>query len=208
MVTLLSASFSQDVLIVAMIFFVTSQTIEILNQMTLVPLKHRKALAALKNKFSLLRIYLENDKLSFFGICAVDYILIPLLLVYGLVNVNQSAGLLPVWTVYLGAFMMCFGEAIRLWATYTLGKFFTFAVVVTRDHKLITTGPYKFVRHPAYMGGIIMVFGYGLFDRIWFVPVIALALVCLSYAYRIYVEESALKRRFGRQYVEYAKKLR
>jgi len=42
--------------------------------------------------------------------------------------------------------------ALRVWAMYTLGHLFTFVVSIRKDHKLITDGPYAYVRHPSYTG--------------------------------------------------------
>jgi protein-S-isoprenylcysteine O-methyltransferase Ste14 len=207
MIAAFLSSFNQIILLLAVFFYLFAETAQLLNQMLLVPLKHRKALGALKNKFSLLRIYFTNDKLSFFLILGVDYLVVPISIIFGLVVINQnSSNLLPVWIVYVGLFMLCIGEVIRLWATYVLGKFFTGMVIVTSDHKLIMRGPYKFVRHPGYLGGLIIILGSGLMTREWFIPIITFVLFCIAYAYRIYIEESALKKKFGKDYIEYSKR--
>lgn len=50
----------------------------------------------------------------------------------------------------LGWLILCLGTLIRLSCYRALGRFFTFELSVFNDHKLITTGPYAFVRHPSY----------------------------------------------------------
>ncbi|KIJ59643.1 hypothetical protein HYDPIDRAFT_170709 [Hydnomerulius pinastri MD-312] len=47
------------------------------------------------------------------------------------------------------------GMIIRLWCYRTLGKFFTFQLALLPKHKLVTSGPYAYVRHPGYTGGIL-----------------------------------------------------
>jgi protein-S-isoprenylcysteine O-methyltransferase Ste14 len=47
------------------------------------------------------------------------------------------------------------GSAIYAAARRTLGGFFSEAVRITPEHKLITSGPYRLVRHPIYLGGIL-----------------------------------------------------
>src|SRR5690349_16274733 len=41
------------------------------------------------------------------------------------------------------------GFILRMYAYYTLGYFFTFMITIRKDHKLIKTGPYKYLVHPA-----------------------------------------------------------
>ncbi|ORZ28032.1 Isoprenylcysteine carboxyl methyltransferase family-domain-containing protein [Lobosporangium transversale] len=47
------------------------------------------------------------------------------------------------------------GYALRKWSFITLNEFFTFQLTIRPGHKLITHGPYKYLRHPSYTGGII-----------------------------------------------------
>src|SRR5438105_1197408 len=53
------------------------------------------------------------------------------------------------WT---GFVLFVFGIVLRWYAIAYLGKFFTVDVSVRSDHKVIDTGPYKYVRHPSYTG--------------------------------------------------------
>ncbi|KAF8529309.1 hypothetical protein BU17DRAFT_36783 [Hysterangium stoloniferum] len=45
---------------------------------------------------------------------------------------------------------------LRTWCYRTLGAFFTFEVTIMRQHKLITSGPYAYIRHPAYTGAVLI----------------------------------------------------
>ncbi|KAL4242329.1 Protein-S-isoprenylcysteine O-methyltransferase, partial [Abortiporus biennis] len=63
-------------------------------------------------------------------------------------------GLTP--TFLIGAAFINFGGYYRLWCYRALGRYFTFQLSIRRDHKLITNGPYAFVRHPAYLGSSFM----------------------------------------------------
>ena len=51
------------------------------------------------------------------------------------------------------------GGALRAWCYRELGKYFTFEVTIMKDHRLVTTGPYRIVRHPSYIGGIMVISG-------------------------------------------------
>ena len=57
--------------------------------------------------------------------------------------------------VVLGFILAIGGWLLRVWAQQHTGKFFVGEVAVQRDHQVIQTGPYKWVRHPAYTGGVL-----------------------------------------------------
>lgn len=59
---------------------------------------------------------------------------------------------------------MTSGTLIRLLCYRYLGRYFTFELAVRADHKLITTGPYSVVRHPAYTGSIMGLAGVALIE--------------------------------------------
>ena len=48
------------------------------------------------------------------------------------------------------------GALIRLWCYRTMGRMFTWELSIRKDHKLVTTGPYAVVRHPAYVGSTLL----------------------------------------------------
>ncbi|KAJ3839817.1 hypothetical protein EV361DRAFT_945380 [Lentinula raphanica] len=59
----------------------------------------------------------------------------------------------------IGTGLIIAGGALR-WSCYrTLGKMFTYEVSVQKEHKLITSGPYSFVRHPSYAGVLLIIAG-------------------------------------------------
>ncbi|RDX44038.1 hypothetical protein OH76DRAFT_1360355 [Lentinus brumalis] len=123
------------------------------------------------------------------------------------------AGLVFVWA----------GALLRLWSYHTLGELFTFEVVVKSDHRLITSGPYAHVRHPAYTGIALLLLGVQLIQfgsggyvsachsaggsaamwvaRSW---QLASAYVLVSLSRRCRVEDGELARKFGDAWVEYA----
>jgi protein-S-isoprenylcysteine O-methyltransferase Ste14 len=108
--------------------------------------------------------------------------------------------------VQLGALVLLIsGIIIRFTAIRTLGRFFTGEVTIREDHRLVNTGLYKYVRHPAYTGALLSHAGLGLAFGSW----VSLSLSVLPFVvaafYRIGVEEKALSRRFGEDYTIYAK---
>ncbi|MDA4132040.1 MAG: protein-S-isoprenylcysteine O-methyltransferase, partial [Thaumarchaeota archaeon] len=63
--------------------------------------------------------------------------------------------LLPPASFYLGVGMMVSGILVRLWAVSTLRGFFSYTVQIKEGHHVIQSGPYRFVRHPAYTGSLL-----------------------------------------------------
>jgi protein-S-isoprenylcysteine O-methyltransferase Ste14 len=52
----------------------------------------------------------------------------------------------------LGIGLMWCGIGLRLWSFRTLGRYFTFTVMTSPDQRVVTNGPYRFLRHPSYLG--------------------------------------------------------
>lgn len=69
----------------------------------------------------------------------------------------EKLELTPVAVV--GCILACMGASIRAWCYQALGRLFTFEFAILADHKLITSGPYAFVRHPSYTGGMLALAG-------------------------------------------------
>ncbi len=72
---------------------------------------------------------------------------------------------LAVWA--LGIVVMVGGAAMRVWALRTLGAQFRRDVVVETDQTVVTAGPYRWVRHPAYTGSLMIFGGLGLALANW-----------------------------------------
>lgn len=92
----------------------------------------------------------------------------------------------------VGLLLFVAGIVWRLVAIRTLGKFYSHRVRQVSGHKIVDTGPYRFMRHPAYTGMLIAHLGFVLF----FYNHIALALLLVFFiptvATRILVEEKML----------------
>ena len=106
---------------------------------------------------------------------------------------------------WAGIAMMWAGMAFRLWAVLTLGAFFRTSVVVQDGHQLVTAGPYRWLRHPAYTGVIATMTGLGLALGNWASLAAMAVLPTLAIAFRIQVEERALTEQFGEAYRDFRK---
>lgn len=60
---------------------------------------------------------------------------------------------------FMGVVAVIIGASIRLICFHALGEFFTFDLTIHPQHRLVTTGPYCLVRHPAYTGSLTIIAG-------------------------------------------------
>lgn len=58
----------------------------------------------------------------------------------------------PLVAVITGIVVFSAGEALRIWSRITLGRYFTYQVMTSKDQPVITSGPYRILRHPSYSG--------------------------------------------------------
>ncbi len=96
------------------------------------------------------------------------------------------------------------GFGMRRWSEMTLGRYFTFTVMTSAEQPVITSGPYRFVRHPGYTGVLLILLGSGLVTGNWIGLAGWTLLVMAPLLYRIHVEENALLSAVGDRYRAYA----
>ena len=106
------------------------------------------------------------------------------------------------WQV-AGVVVMWVGLATRIWAVAALGASFRTTVEVDADQAVVTTGPYRWVRHPSYTGLLLIVAGFGLSRGSWLSLAACLALPLPAIVRRIHVEEAELNRVLGDAYRNY-----
>jgi protein-S-isoprenylcysteine O-methyltransferase Ste14 len=107
-----------------------------------------------------------------------------------------------------GLMVLAIALVIRWTAIYTLGKSFSSNVAILDSQKLNRSGLYRYVRHPSYLGLVLVFLAIGLHSRNWLSLAIAVIPPTAALLYRIHVEESALLHAFGEDYVVYSKKVR
>ncbi|MGI8890648.1 MAG: methyltransferase family protein [Chthoniobacterales bacterium] len=111
--------------------------------------------------------------------------------------------------VYLiGLIIFVLGLIVRWSAIVYLGRFFTVNVSIAHDHRLVTTGPYQYVRHPSYTGVLMLFFGFGLCLLNYFSLLAVFLPICIGFLWRMRVEEQTLREAFGQRYQEYAARTR
>jgi protein-S-isoprenylcysteine O-methyltransferase Ste14 len=104
---------------------------------------------------------------------------------------------------WAGIVAMCSGFLLRHWSISILGKYFRTTVELEKDHKVVQTGPFRYIRHPSYSGMILFCIGYGLVAQNWLSLIAAVLFPTVSLLYRIKTEEAALVQGLGIEYQQY-----
>ena len=112
---------------------------------------------------------------------------------------------LPAWLRLVGVLPAGLAIPLFLWTLRTLKRNLTDTVVTRKEHTLVTTGPYRWVRHPFYIAAALAVLGTSLLTANWFFFVTGLTAVALL-AIRTRKEEENLIARFGDDYRNYMKR--
>ena len=112
----------------------------------------------------------------------------------------------PLTVSLAGILIMVAGLSVRITAALALGGYYTRVLRKTKNHRIISSGIYKYVRNPGYLGVMALLAGGGVASGNIFSIVIILAIVPASYIYRIGAEEKMMIENFGDEYIEYMKK--
>jgi protein-S-isoprenylcysteine O-methyltransferase Ste14 len=105
----------------------------------------------------------------------------------------------------IGLTLIVAGMIFRVFAVYTLGRYFTVDVTIRNDHRIVKRGLYRFLRHPSYLGSLVSFLGNGLALNNWAALALSLLPVLVAFLYRIQVEEQLLIQNFGQDYLDYKK---
>jgi protein-S-isoprenylcysteine O-methyltransferase Ste14 len=102
-----------------------------------------------------------------------------------------------------GLLLLVAGAAIRLHAIRTLARHFTSRVTLLEGHTLIREGAYRWIRHPSYLGQILILMGFGALLANAVSVVAAPIFTTIALLLRIRVEERALAEHFGKAFEDY-----
>jgi protein-S-isoprenylcysteine O-methyltransferase Ste14 len=108
-------------------------------------------------------------------------------------------------TPYVGLALLSLGGAIRLAAVFVLGRRFTGLVAIQQQHRLQTTGLYRHIRHPSYIGMLLYMAGYVLVFRCWMGLMLVAGTMAILVA-RMNAEEALLESEFGDEYASYRRR--
>jgi protein-S-isoprenylcysteine O-methyltransferase Ste14 len=96
-----------------------------------------------------------------------------------------------------GALVAGLGEVIRVWA----------AGHVEKSREVTRSGPYRFTRHPLYLGSSVIGVGIALASASWLVAAVVLGYLALTISAAIRAEEAHLREKFGGEYDAYAARI-
>jgi protein-S-isoprenylcysteine O-methyltransferase Ste14 len=105
----------------------------------------------------------------------------------------RSAGVVVMWA----------GLGLRVWAIASLGSGFRTTVEVEPGQPVVSSGPYRWIRHPSYTGLLLVVAGFGAALGNWLSLAACVLLPLPAIVWRIHVEEAELNRVLGQAYRTY-----
>jgi protein-S-isoprenylcysteine O-methyltransferase len=123
----------------------------------------------------------------------------------GLAREAPPRSALAATAALVGLAAMVAGFAIRLAAMRTLARQFTHRVAIVPQHQLVRHGLYRWLRHPAYTGQLVVMLGLGVAEGSATTVAVALLPALAVMIFRIRLEERVLALHFGEQYRAYAR---
>jgi len=110
---------------------------------------------------------------------------------------------LPMWRFALSVIFLAAAAAFSWTGTQALGPQWRFDASLSADHRLVTTGAYRFVRHPIYCSMLCLGLGFGFMVTPW--PLFPLSMVVLiaGTEIRVRIEDKLLASRFGESFRQY-----
>ena len=141
-----------------------------------------------------------------------------LMLLWAIIIVSLWLGIQMVWlfpnaTVrcprgfYLFGFLLFLGGLILRWYSIGyLGRYFTVDVSISAQHKLIDSGPYRYIQHPTYTGALLAFLGLGFCFGNWLSILFMTVPIIAAFLWRIRIEERALTDALGEEYRAYTQR--
>lgn len=111
---------------------------------------------------------------------------------------------LPEWLRWGGVVLLGVCIAGIWWAFHTLGVNFAATLLIRREHRLVTSGPYRLVRHPMYTLGVATFVALFLVTASWFIGAFGAAGMAVLMIARVPKEEAMLREEFGEIWDRYA----
>ena len=95
---------------------------------------------------------------------------------------------------YLGAILFISGQTLRLWAIKTLGNRWCTQILITPNFRATSKGPFKYLKHPNYLGVILEIFALPLMISLIREGAILSIINLVIILFRIRLEESYLSK--------------
>jgi protein-S-isoprenylcysteine O-methyltransferase Ste14 len=110
---------------------------------------------------------------------------------------------LPVWRLVLAIGFLALASLLSWTATQALGRHWRIDAGLSADHQLVTSGPYRVVRHPIYASMLCLFLGTGAMLTPLPLFAIAFCFFLVGTEIRVRIEERLLASRFGDTFADY-----
>lgn len=111
---------------------------------------------------------------------------------------------IPEWLMYVGTIIAVLSIILIFWAHFKLGE--NFSPSLRKAVRIVKDGPYKYIRHPIYVGYIILFFSTFLITGWWLFTLLGELIMLSLVVWRLPIEEALLEKKFGDEYIEYKRR--
>jgi protein-S-isoprenylcysteine O-methyltransferase Ste14 len=111
------------------------------------------------------------------------------------------------WQVALSIVFFALASVLSWTGARALGRQWRIDAGLSADHELITSGPYRFVRHPIYTSMLGVLLGTGTLITPWWLLLPSLLLLIIGTEIRVRIEDNLLASQFGDRFAEYQKRV-
>lgn len=126
------------------------------------------------------------------------------LLVAPMLNRGRIGRLYGTQAAWAGVAVMAAGLGLRIWAARVLGAFYTRTLRTSAQQRLVAHGPYRLIRHPGYLGNLLLWLGAAIASANGIVATTIAVAMGRAYQARIAAEEAMLAETFAEEYPPYA----
>lgn len=113
---------------------------------------------------------------------------------------------LPVWLCWGGVGLALLGFVLLQWAQYVLGENWSDTPRLMEDQFQVSSGPYRWIRHPVYTAFLLILGSTLIITANWFIGLTWIGSTSLDVMWRAEIEEQMMVERFGDQYRELMRK--
>jgi protein-S-isoprenylcysteine O-methyltransferase Ste14 len=111
------------------------------------------------------------------------------------------------WQSALSIVLFVLASLLSWTGTRALGRQWRIDAGLSDDHELVTSGPYRFVRHPIYTSLLCVLLGTGVLITPWWLLLPSLLPFIIGTEIRVRIEDNLLASQFGERFAEYQKRV-